>query len=67
MQLTFEEARRAVEKMADSHYYSLYYNSAKHFGVSRRVTECTIYYRFENYTDKTWAAALKKLKSSIKK
>ena len=65
MQLTFEEARRTEEKMADGNHCSLYCCSYKHMG--KKIREFYIYCNFESYWGKTWAAALKKLKSSIKK
>jgi len=65
MELTFDDVRRAVEKIADGDHCSLYYCSSRHAG--KKEKEYNIYYKFEDHKGKTWAAALNKLKSSIKK
>ena len=65
MQLTFDDVRRAVEKIADGDHCSLYYCSSKQQG--KKVREYNIYYKFEDHKGKTWTSALNKLKSSIKK
>ena len=65
MQLTFDDVRRQVEKIADGNFFSLYYCSSKHMGKTLR--EYHIYCNFKNHKGKTWTSALNKLKSSIKK
>ena len=63
--MKFEEAKRAVEKIADGNYCSLFCSS--YMAAGKKVSEYSIYVNFSSYRGKTWAAALKKLKSSIKK
>lgn len=65
MELTFEEVKRQVEKIADGDHCSFYYCSSKQQG--KKVREYNIYYKFEDHKGSSWSTALKKLKSSIKK